>query len=527
MKTLEFSQRLISDINKSKSFSDSLARLRDGKEATPRSWVYESEENPDMILKHWETILSNADGDLKFITDWDLSKRDKFAAQGAVAPFSKRQDTLKEYWEHLADSPLFKSSDWKKAKAAAARHLGFNQSGKPRPVEAIVERGLSEDKYNTSSGDPLFKKRKSPEAISQAIQAVHDGSWSQYYPVLGSRATMGKTGEAARWIFMFPMSVNLYEQTFQQPLQDYIRERSVPFFTPWDGYDKVQTVLSSIKPNRIFFGCDYSKMDQHFNFYHAKECYDVIKLYFQPSYWNDLLSSITYTFHCDVVAPDYLIAGPHALPSGSGWTNFLETMFNYILTWYFRIHYGLDIEEETSMGIGDDQIWFLEDDGRDLTKLADFVVKVFKECGLDANPEKQEVSRECISFLQRHSYTTWSPQGVKYAGVYPTVRALTSEVFPEFYHNEKEWTKNTFALRCLMILENCQYHPKFEEFCIYIAKGNANIVEFALSDDAAILLERQKSKKIANFLPTYNQAKIELDPTKFESLKIIRSHFKK
>lgn len=525
MKTQEFPARLNESIAESFNFQQALTRLKEGKSSTPRSWVYEQKE-PEWILATWLDILnSNVDGDLSEIADWDSSKSSKFAAQGAVAPFEERQDTLSEYWAHLASPSKFSDPDWAKAKAAVVRKLGFNRSGVPRPIDAVIQNGLSNDKYNTSSGDPLFKKRKTPEAIAQAKQAASDGTWCQYYPVLGSRASMGKTGKQARWIFMFPMSVNLYEQSFQQPLQDYIRLKSVPFFKPWDGYDEVQQVLSDVQDGLLYFGCDYTKMDQHFNFYHAVQCYDVIKEYFKPIYWDGLYSSIHYTFHCAVVAPDYLISGPHAMPSGSGWTNFLETMFNYILVEYMRIHYGMKISD-MSMGIGDDQIWFIDFKGNE-EKLTNLIVSEFKECGLDANPEKQEVSRDVISFLQRRSYSNWAPTGIKFAGVYPTVRALTSEVYPEFYHNEEEWTKNTFALRCLMILENCSNHPAFEQFCLFVAKGNQNIPEFCTSDDAQILLTRHLSKKIANFLPTYNQAKLEENPLKFKSLEIIRSHFSK
>ena len=361
--------------------------------------------------------------------------------------------------------------------------------------------------------------------MKQAKEAATDGSWKNFYPVLGSRASMGKIGASARWIFMFPMSVNIVEQTYQQPLQDYITDKihRLEFFAPWKGYDYVQRVISKKGPlNSLYFGCDYSKMDQHFNLYHALECYDVIKCYFKPQYWPGLKESIEYTFNCDVVGPDGLISGPHAMPSGSGWTNFLETVFNFIVKIYLDLKYHLFSSPVASaMGIGDDQIYMFPVyyNIEPLTKL---IVSVFVALGLEANVEKQEVSHSIISFLQRRSFDFWSPYGIQYAGVYPTFRALTSLVYPEFYHNEKIWNTRTFALRCLMILENCVNHPLFEEFCKFIADGNSNIKEFATLPDAEILLTRHMAKKIANFIPTYNQEKANSDPIKFESLKIIR-----
>nr|UAW00469.1 MAG: RNA-dependent RNA polymerase [Porcine picobirnavirus] len=529
MQTKQFTARLLRSIADSHNFQQALKRLKFGKAETPRSWVYEN-KSPEWILDTWSKQLQTIceDKDLKFISDWDLSKSSKFASQGRVAPFDERQQTLEEYWNHLSPSDVFNTKEWKQAIKNAVKSLGFNETGSPKSVDAVIERGLGEDKYNTSSGDPLFIKRKRPEAIAQAKAAALDGSWKNFYPVLGSRASMGKTGAEARWIFMFPMSVNIVEQSFQQPLQDYLRKKNastkdLKFFTPWDGYDYVQKIISQYAPSvTIKFGCDYSKMDQHFNFYHALQCFEVIKHYFHPKYWNDLYESIHYTFYCDVVAPDYLIAGPHAMPSGSGWTNFLETIFNYILVHYLRLKYHIKIEQ--AMGIGDDQLWFLPYDTKDIDSLTKFIVSQFESVHLAANAEKQEVSDIMASFLQRRSYAEWAPHGIQYAGVYPTIRALTSEVYPEFYHNEKEWTKNTFALRCLMIAENCNRHPAFKEFCIFIANGNKNIIEFAKLPDAEILLTRHLAKKIANFIPTYNQEKRDALPTHFESLQIIREY---
>nr|QIR30721.1 RNA-dependent RNA polymerase [Chicken picobirnavirus] len=528
MLTKKFPARLETTIADSVNFQQALRRLKHGKAETPRSWVYEN-KSPKWILDSWSKVLHTLDEvkDLKFISEWDLSKSNKFASQGKVAPFDERQETLQEYWNHLTPSNVFNTKEWKEAIKLTVRELGFNHTGVPATVDAVIKRGLGEDKYNTSSGDPLFIKRKKPEAIAQAKAAFLNGSWKNYYPVLGSRASMGKTGAEARWIFMFPMSVNLKEQSFQQPLQDYLRKHNtratLKFFTPWDGYEYVQKLISSSAPKYIIkFGCDYSKMDQHFNFYHALQCFEVIKHFFNPKYWNDLYESIRYTFYCDIVAPDYLISGPHAMPSGSGWTNFLETVFNLILVIYLKHKYHLRIDQ--AMGIGDDQLWFMNYKAEQMNKLTDFIVQQFNSVCLEANVEKQEVSINMASFLQRRSYAFWSPSGIKYAGVYPTIRALTSEIYPEFYHNEKEWTKRTFALRCLMILENCNRHPLFKEFCIFIAKGNENIIEFAKLPDAEILLTRHLAKKIANFIPTYNQEKRDQLVTNFDSLRIIREY---
>ena len=109
MTTKQFPERLQADIAASQNFSQALKRLRDGKSATPRSWVWE-DKDPEWITDTWAKRLQKLgeDKDLKAISEWDLSKIDKFSPQGEVAPFAGRQETLSEYWAHLEKSSLFK-----------------------------------------------------------------------------------------------------------------------------------------------------------------------------------------------------------------------------------------------------------------------------------------------------------------------------------------------------------------------------------------------------------------------------------
>nr|UAW00442.1 MAG: RNA-dependent RNA polymerase [Porcine picobirnavirus] len=526
MKIKSFSQELQTRIDRSEGYQRALATLLNGKEATRRSWVYEKVD-PAEVLSSWMERLTQleSDEDLKLIAEWDLGKASKFGPQGEVAPFSERQETLKEYWEHLSCPTIFSTPLWEKAIKATILDLGFNQSGSPVSYDRVVDRGLGENKYTTSSCDPLFQRRKLPSSIAQAVQAATDGTWKKYYPVLGSRATMGKVGKEARWIFMFPFSVNLVEQSFQQPLQDYIRSKRVEFFTPWEGWESVQKVISSKSSHLLKFGCDYTKMDQHFNYWHAEQCYHVIKHFFHPKYWDRLHESIEYTFNCDIVAAEYLIEGPHAMPSGSGWTNFLETMFNFILLHYLEMKFHLKFEG--AMGIGDDQLYFIDYEG-DVDGLTELIVRTFNECGLDSQSQKQEVHYTHTTFLQRSIWATWNgvDDSTPWAGVYPTVRALTSEIYPEMYHNDDDWDAETFALRCLMIMENCNQHPLFKEFCIFIAEGNSNIKDYVLSGPENWKKVVQRARGIRNFIPTYNQAVSNMDCGTMASIRVLEAYYR-
>jgi hypothetical protein len=179
------------------------------------------------------------------------------------------------------------------------------------------------------------------------------------------------------------------------------------------------------------------------------------------------------------------------------------------------------------MGIGDDQLWFLEGNWNDknIKWITNIVVEEFDKAGLPGNAEKQEVSLTKTTFLQRLCTSQWngSQSDVVAAGVYSLVRNLTSQVFPERYHNEKDWDKYMFALRVIMIAENCNQHPLFAWYVKFCLNSNENVKEFVQLKDAVICRIQERAKKISNFLPTYNQEKQDQNILTFDTLKIMRT----
>lgn len=504
-----------------------LKRLEDGTPNTPRSWFYES-KSPDWILSTVSDKL-RASKDPFGISDWDLSKSDKFRPQGGSAPFAERQDSFSEYFAHLVSPSIVKDPLWAKAKKLAIQRLKFNGAGTPTTSKAVVDRGMAEDKYGTSSCWKDYLKRKNPIAQEHAIQDCVNGKClDEHQPcTLGTRATMGKTGVDARNIFMAAMAVNVFGQRFQQPLQDYIRSLNMDFFLPWEGQDAVQAAISKYWTSQnLKFGADYTKMDQHFNLFHGMEVYDVIKFYFRKEFWSELKETIEYVFSVPIITNLGYVDQAHAMPSGSEWTNFLETLWNYIFCIYLEIKYHLHFV--LRMGIGDDQLWMLDGkwNAKAIRWITDVVIKEFEYAGLPGNPDKQEVSCTETGFLQRHYCEGYNgPNGdIHVAGVYSLIRNVTSQVFPERYHNESEWDSDMFALRVVMIAENCCYHPEFKWYVQeFIAKANPNILEWVRKSDHELSETQEKAKNIANFMPTYNQEKMGMSITTFQTVKLLRA----
>jgi len=510
-------------IRTNNGLKQALKRLETGTPDTPRSWFYETKK-PQWILDSIVTQL-RAMKDLKVISDWDIAKSAKFGPQGGSAPLKDRMHTFSEYFEHLASPAILNEATWKLAVRTAIQRLKFNEAGTPVESKAVIARGISEDKYNTNSGFPLYKKRKSEEAKEEA-EADCSKAIEQAFPcTLGTRATMGKTGTEARNIFMAAMAVNVQGQRFQQPLQDYLRSLHDDFFLPWEGWDAVQANISKHWDEGLKFGADYTKMDQHFNLWHGLAVFDVIKHFYKKTYWSELEQTIRYVFSVPIITNLGYIDQDHAMPSGSEWTNFLETVWNYVFTIYLEIKYHLRFV--TKMGIGDDQLWILDGkwDAKGISWITDVVIKEFELAGLPGNKDKQEVSMDKTGFLQRFMTSEWNGRNgdIRAAGVYSLVRNVTSQVYPERYHNEKEWDSDMFALRVIMIAENCCNHPAFKWYVQdFIAKSNPNVLEWVRKSDAVLAETQHRAKSIANFLPTYNQEKQDMSILRFETVKLLR-----
>nr|AVX53262.1 RNA-dependent RNA polymerase [Marmot picobirnavirus] len=528
------------------SLRQALKRLSEGTDDTPRSWFYE-DKPAEWIIQQVSAEL-DAMRELNNIAEWDLSKSDKFAPQGGSAPLIDRLSSFEEYFQHLERPQIVRDSKWREAKATTAKFLGFNQSGTPLSLEQVAIRGMHENKYFTNSGFPDYTKRKNPQTMHNAITAAENGEYLKYPFTLGTRATMGKTHEEARNIFMAPMATNLAGQRFVLPVMDYLRtvrlrKRNLQgssglngfryFFTPWEGWEKCQQVISRNWDKGLKFGADYSKMDQHFNIYHALEVFDVIKFYFQRQYWEDLRMNIMHVFHAPVITNLGYVDQDHAMPSGSEWTNFLETVWNLIFNVYMYIKYHLGYD--SAMGIGDDQLFILSDwnvgrpDSKRTEKrlegITNLYISQFEYAGLPGNAEKQEVGFEETGFLQRLLASDWSGLDGKTraAGVYSLIRNTTSQVYPERYYNAAEWTSDMFALRVIMIAENANQHPLFKWYVqSFIANANKNILEFVRKRDSEIKAVESQAKRIAGFIPTYNQEKQDQSILSFDCFKLLR-----
>jgi hypothetical protein len=158
-----------------------------------------------------------------------------------------------------------------------------------------------------------------------------------------------------------------------------------------------------------------------------------------------------------LLSPDGIIEGEHGVPSGSTFTNEVDSIAQFLCA------ESLDINLEDYQIQGDDGAYRTDDP----EKLKDG----FRSYGLDVNEEKSYVADDYLIYLQNlHTAKLAKPDG-NIPGIYPTYRALNRLVFQERFDDFSAYNikgSDFYAIRTIAILENCRNHPLFREFVKFI-----------------------------------------------------------
>lgn len=86
------------------------------------------------------------------------------------------------------------------------------------------------------------------------------------------------------------------------------------------------------------------------------------------------------------------------------------------------------------------------------------------------NDSKSYISKDFIVYLQR-LYDRYYLKNGFIGGIYPLYRALNRILYQERYSDFMDYSlkgRDYYSLRTISILENCKYHPLFEEFVKFI-----------------------------------------------------------
>lgn len=510
-------KRVISNNNGMKMYLSSLAR---GRQFTPRSWLYE-DRSPESVRDEWLEHLSKLEhgsSQEAKVFQFDTSQLEKWGPQGGIAPIQELLDdiVLPTFSNHVSPvvEDTFKSSAWNEAVAAVAAKLP-RKTLRPASYKTVVDDMRARDTLESNSGWPDFRRRNLPEIKTAAIAAAQNGEWREFPAIALFRNYNQKT----RLVWMFPMATNLVEGAYYQPLQRMLLMQEDPFFAPWVGFEAVRDLVTSAYDSGKFVtATDFSKTDEHFTLAATMQCFKVLEHCFQEQASAGLLESLNRMHNIPlVIGLTRQVTGEHGVASGSNWTNFIETVFDKILAHYALLQLGT---VKGFYAIGDDMTWISDRYDEDLaSKLAEIGVEV----GQDINASKASNDPDSVKTLQRLFQRGYRRQDGKLRGVYSTIRALKSSLYPERFHNPRSWNSDMFCARQYMILENCVDHPLFEEFVKFVVKGQKDLIPFAKKTASDLQRIHRESKLLPGLNPTYNQERRDRSFADFESVRLVRS----
>jgi len=483
-----------------------------GTSYTPRSWWYEKRK-PQTVLDEWLTILKSeikSNPNSKTILDFEEGYIPKFGPQGGRPPLKDKMALFDTQYSQSTEPELFKTDLWNQSvDATRIKIFGNAKNRRPLSTDSVIAEMRNKGKLSTNAGWPSFSKRNKEETIKQAKLDSQDRNWFSFPALILLRNQFGKD----RFIWMFPFSTNIEENRYIFPLMELARKQANVNVTPWEGILKVKQNLTQIwVPGSRAVGGDISAMDGNFKEYHSDQVFKCTSPIYQPVYREDYKALFDNLHNIEVlVSPDSKVVGPHGVASGSGGTQFVETIFQCIFLEYIR---------RIGLVLGDDSCIIYPDEDK---SRAHEIVDAFQSFGLPANIDKQSDAKDYVVFLQRlfiRGVMSREDKNVL-AGIYSTIRALTSMMFPERFYSPNEYNSDVFCIRIFMILENCVDSPVFEKFCEFVAKGQKDLIPFAKKTSSELDKLWENSKSINDLVPSYNQEKLDSKLSSFASIRYV------
>lgn len=488
--------------------------LKQGRPATPRSWLYEDKE-PEWIQKQVLNLVSS------LTSKFDIIKRkefeyNKFHEQGGVPKFNHeiREIILNSYTLCRQARPMYKTSIWKQAKEIVANKLQLHGQLRRWTYDEVYAKMKLKGTQDRFAAWPTGGHKDEAEIFNKACEMADDGRWRNTLSLILIRSYRGKL----RRVDMMPFSVTLRELRYVDPLIEHIQRIKLIETTPMEGFDEVKKSMYITGTNRapgMVFGGDSTKMDDHFGEDCTMEVYDVLKLAFPQSEWTRFKELCRFMHYIPRVwINDKKVVGKHGLASGSGFTNLFETIHDMIVLEVARLK---SPEVKDARMIGDDY----EVDMKKKGKYSKFFVNLFGQCGLPGNLDKQSDDYNSFEFLQRIGIKDYVNDTEKYVRmIYLLMSAMRSAIYPENYVDPELFNSDMFVCKIAQICENCVDHPMFEKWCRWIAKGQKDIIPFAKQKRSKIDKIWAKALSVRGIRESYNNEKQNKPLSTFKCIQI-------
>lgn len=410
--------------------------------------------NVKRIMSQWDKIFTDNKHKMNgVLIQLEDSQRGKTGPRSVAIPWNQRKEDVLKGFINL------------EPKRSITDSLPSKRSDKGRLTPISLENSVSKLKSNTNSGLPFFVKKRlvkqlfNDEGFFKEILSRRD-------PCLCFTRTQEQN--KTRLVWGFPIADTINEMLFYPPLLEY--QKKLSWRSVLNGPEMVSKritdiILNSIYRKRKLISIDFSAYDASINHKLQNYSFNYIKHLFQSKF-KDNLDYIQERFgNIGLVTPDGVLHGRHGVPSGSVFTNEIDSIVQFLIA----RNSGL-LEEDYFQVQGDDGVYSIREE--DVSKF----FKEFTDFGLIVNESKSVITDNYVLYLQNLYHVDYIKNGI-ISGIYPIYRALNRILYSERYIDIKSYGldgSDYFTLRTISILENCKYHPLFEDFVKFIVKLDRN-----------------------------------------------------
>lgn len=408
------------------------------------------DNDPQLILKSWDDIFQSKSTYINEpLKNLEMLNRSKFGARSIAKNWIERKSDVISYFD-AKESVINQNS--------VIRNSPNSRSLRP----LSIHKAIKHLKNTTSSGLPFMVKKAT---VKSEVVKDFDSILERKDPAI--LFTRTQEGNKTRTVWGFPIADTLNEMMYYRPLLEYqskLTWRSAlrgPKFVD----NEMEKIINICRNNKTFkiVSADFSKYDASISKILIDAAFYYIKNLFQIKGWKDLDYIKDRFITIGILTPEGVLNGVHGVPSGSTFTNEVDSIVQYLIA-------KSVLNDDNCLAIqiqGDDGVYVIK------PEVYDHLINAFKKAGLDFNVDKSYYEKDWAVYLQNlyHSDYPLDKSRGKFGGVYPTYRALNRILHQErFTDLESIGLKGEdyFSIRAISILENCKYHPLFEDLVRFI-----------------------------------------------------------
>lgn len=434
-----------------------LDRISQGSETPFYSPYASDEKEADDMLSGWDKIFNDKQSkinDTLKVLEVDTN-RPKFGPMSYADNWVGRRETMYD---------SYKTARYNKSFAPYV----LGPVNRLRPLS--VQKAIGYLKNDSNAGFPDVTKKKTVKDRYLGYTLDDFANIISNYIYKGVRTVeiacilftrtqeLGKT----RNVWGYSIIATIYEMCFYRPVLDI--QSKQPWRSalrrPVDVATAVTKIIDYAILNKLeILSIDFKRFDNSVKRHLIIPAFETVSAMFQKQYESGINLMRDFFISCPIVTPDGRLTGDHGVPSGSTFTNEIDSI----------VQYG--VARECSAIVRIDLCQVQGDDGVYLCNVAKNAVLHFPKYDLDVSEAKSYVAQNWCIFLQSLFHTDYRDEDGIIHGIYPTYRALNRIIHLERFEDFSDYDikgSDYFSIRTISILENCKYHPLFEEFVTYV-----------------------------------------------------------